>query len=65
MDIAMLHLFGDAEPEFLASYNAERPLEKGWEERVDLCNLYPLLVHVNLFGGHYVLEVEKALKRWV
>ncbi len=65
MDIAMLHLFGDAEPEFLASYNAERPLEKAWEERVDLCNLYPLLVHVNLFGGHYVLEVEKALKRWV
>ena len=55
MDIAMLHLFGDAEPEFLASYNAERLLEKAWEERVDLCNLYPLLVHVNLFGGHYVL----------
>ncbi|MCB0810079.1 MAG: fructosamine kinase family protein, partial [Flavobacteriales bacterium] len=32
------------------------------EERVDLCNLYPLLVHVNLFGGGYVAQVEAILR---
>jgi fructosamine-3-kinase len=65
MDIAMSRLFGGFEPEFYSGYNDEWPLEKGWEERVDLCNLYPLLVHVNLFGGGYVAQVESILARYV
>ena len=32
------------------------------ERRVDLYNLYPLLVHVNLFGGSYVHSVESILR---
>jgi protein-ribulosamine 3-kinase len=32
---------------------------------VALYQLYPLLVHVNLFGGGYVGSVESALKRLV
>jgi protein-ribulosamine 3-kinase len=39
-------------------------MERGWEERVDLCNLYPLLVHVNLFGGAYLAQVEAVLRRF-
>jgi len=35
------------------------------EERVALYQLYPLLVHVNLFGGHYVGSVEQALKQYL
>lgn len=64
MDIAMTNLFGGFDAELLTAYNAEWPLESGWEERSDLCNLYPLLVHVVLFGGEYVQQVETVLKRF-
>ena len=64
MDIAMTKLFGGFDPEFYSAYQQEYPLEKGWEERIDLCNLYPLLVHVNLFGGEYVAQVDAILRRF-
>ena len=41
------------------------PLAPGHEERVPLYQLYPLMVHVNLFGGGYVPQVEGALARLV
>ena len=63
MDLAMLHLFGGTDPRLFDAYMDAWPLEQDWEERVDLCNLYPLLVHVNLFGGGYVAQVEAVLKR--
>jgi fructosamine-3-kinase len=65
MDIAMSRLFGGFEAEFYLAYDQEYPLEKGWQERIDLCNLYPLLVHVDLFGGSYVTQVDTILKRYV
>jgi fructosamine-3-kinase len=37
-------------------------MEKGWEKRVELNLLYPLLVHVNLFGEGYSRQVRKILK---
>lgn len=64
MDIAMTRLFGGFEQGFYSAYTDERALENGWEERVELCNLYPLLVHVNLFGGGYVAQMQAALKRF-
>ncbi|MFZ1692867.1 MAG: fructosamine kinase family protein, partial [Flavobacteriales bacterium] len=65
MDIAMTKLFGGFDSGFYAAYNDAWPMERGWEERMDLCNLYPLLVHVNLFGGGYAAQVEAALRRFV
>ncbi|MCE3278911.1 MAG: fructosamine kinase family protein [Bacteroidetes bacterium] len=64
MDIAMTKLFGGFDDSFYRAYNEHFPLENGWKERIDLCNLYPLMVHVNLFGGSYVMEVEMILKRF-
>jgi len=64
MDLAMTRLFGGFEDPFYAAYHAEWPLAEGWKERVDLCNLYPLMVHVNLFGGGYTTQVEAILKRF-
>lgn len=64
MDIAMTRLFGGFSDDFYNGYVDEFPLEKGWEQRVDIFNLYPLLVHVNLFGGHYVFDVERILERF-
>lgn len=64
MDLAMTRLFGGFDTTMYNAYQAEWPLEAGWEERVDVCDLYPLLVHVNLFGGGYVAQVESVLKRF-
>lgn len=63
-DIAMTRLFGGFPALFYESYQSEFPMEKGWEQRMELLNLYPLLVHVNLFGGGYVSEVNHLLKKF-
>ena len=49
---------------FFARYGEMRPLRPGfWEVRRDIYNLYPLLVHVRLFGGGYVRSVAATLAR--
>lgn len=65
MDIAMSKLFGGFSETFYLSYNQYFSMEKGWEKRVDLCNLYPLLVHLNLFGSSYLYDIERILKEYV
>jgi protein-ribulosamine 3-kinase len=64
-DLAMTELFGGFDSDFLEGYNAAFPLENGFMERFDIYNLYPLLVHVNLFGGGYAAQVQRILKRFV
>lgn len=64
MDIAMTRLFGGFSEEFYHAYNSEYPLAPGWEERMDLCNLYPLLVHLNLFGRGYLPQIQEILNRF-
>lgn len=63
-DIAMTKLFGEFHPSFYERYQDAFPMEKGWNSRVDLFNLYPLLVHVNLFGGSYVSSVKEIISRF-
>lgn len=65
MDLAMMRLFGGFSERVFAAYEEAHPLAPGAEERVALYQLYPLLVHVNLFGGGYVSSVERALARYV
>ena len=64
-DIAMTTLFEGFREEFYSAYQEAFPLAKGWEQRVDLWNLYPLLVHLNLFGGGYLNEVRDCLKEYL
>jgi fructosamine-3-kinase len=65
VDLAMMRLFGGFGPRVFSAYDEAWPLSAGHEERVDLYQLYPLLVHVNLFGGSYISSVEAALGRLV
>jgi len=58
MDIGMTKLFGGFDRQFYEAYNEAYPLEKGWEKRLPISQLYPLLVHAILFGGHYMSEVK-------
>lgn len=64
MDLAMTRLFGGFESEFYESYHEEFPLEKHWEQRIAVCNLYPLLVHVNLFVGSYIQSIKNIVNRY-
>jgi len=59
MDIGMTKLFGGFDQRFYDAYNEAYPLEKGWEKRSTISQLYPLLVHAVLFGGHYISEVKR------
>ena len=43
----------------------ERHLATRWQERVELYQLYPLLVHVALFGAAYTDRTLAALRRYV
>lgn len=65
IDIAMTRLFGGFDSRFYAAYNESFPLAYGWEERISLNQLYPLLVHVNLFGGGYVSSVRQVLRQYL
>jgi fructosamine-3-kinase len=50
-DLAMLALFGCPQlPRVLDAYQEATPLSDGWEDRVALHQLFPLLVHACMFG---------------
>jgi len=65
VDLAMMQLFGGFGERVFAAYGEAFPLAPGHAERVPLYQLYPLLVHVNLFGGGYAESVERGLARYV
>lgn len=62
VDLAMMRLFGDFADSTFAAYAEAVPLQPGAAERVPLYQLYPLLVHVNLFGSGYLGSLERALR---
>jgi len=65
IELAFSTLFNTFSDPFFARYQEHRPLKPGFfEERIELYNLYPLLVHVRLFGGSYVGSVERTLDRF-
>jgi protein-ribulosamine 3-kinase len=64
-ELALTKLFGGFSHTFYSSYEEAFPLSPGFEKRVDLYNLYPLMVHVNLFGGGYVSQVVSILRTFV
>lgn len=63
-ELAFTHLFGGFDSHFYGAYAELFPLEPRFSERIPIYNLYPLLVHVNLFGAGYVPGVERVLKQF-
>lgn len=63
VDLAMLELFGGWGPAVLRAYQDQWPLLPGYaEQRRAVYQLYPLLVHVNLFGGAYMEQTARTLQ---
>jgi fructosamine-3-kinase len=61
IDLAMTTLFGGFSTVFYNHYNEIYPLEKGFNNRKDFYNLYPLLIHLNLFGSSYLRSIENII----
>jgi len=64
MDISFSLMFGGFSQEFYDSYNDVFPMESGFDERVGLYNLYPYLVHLNLFGRSYFGHIEETIRQF-
>jgi fructosamine-3-kinase len=59
VDLAMLDLF-DSPPAFF--WDAYGPLQPGWDERRNLYQLFPALLHFRLFGAGYAPLVDRLLR---
>jgi fructosamine-3-kinase len=64
-DLAMMRLFGGFGPRTFGAYQEVFPLAEGWEDRVALHQLHPLLVHACLFGAAYGAQVDAILRRYL
>ena len=62
-DLAFSHLFAGFSPDFYQAYRSTRP--SSGEQWHELYNLYHLLNHANLFGGHYVSQSLSLLRHAV
>ncbi|HTV23563.1 MAG TPA: fructosamine kinase family protein, partial [Polyangiaceae bacterium] len=65
IDLAMMRLFGGFGPRVFDAYAESFPLAPGHRERVELYQLYPLLVHLCSFGTGYLGQVKRCIERYV
>jgi len=67
MDLAMTRLFGGFDQRFYEAYDTVNPIPAHFEDLVGVYNLYPLMVHVNLFGSDsgYSRSVSQIIKRYL
>jgi fructosamine-3-kinase len=61
VEIAFIELFGGFPRGFVAEYNAIFPLQRGYETRRNLHQLYPLLVHLNHFDERYNYALDRTI----
>lgn len=64
MELAMMKLFGGFDEEVFSIYNDIFPLEKEWENRVEMWKLYFVLVHLNIFGFGFLTHVRQILQQF-
>lgn len=64
VDLAMTTLFGGFSTLFFNYYEESYPLESGFQNRKEIYNLYPLLIHLNLFGNSYFRSIESIISKF-
>jgi fructosamine-3-kinase len=63
-DLAMMRLFGGFGADAFAAYMDDAPLAEGWQERVALHQIAPLVVHAIKFGGGYAGAAARAIAQY-
>jgi protein-ribulosamine 3-kinase len=61
VDLGMTTLFGGFDPLFYEAYHHHFPLPANYKEQWKTANLYPLLIHLLLFGKSYLPKIEQTL----
>ena len=61
IDLAMTTLFGGFRQLFYEAYHYHFPFPLNYKEQWAVCNLYPLLIHLYLFGSSYLPQIERTL----
>ena len=51
-------------PAFYEAYDYRSPFPSNYKEQWDVCNLYPLLIHLLLFGSSYLPQIEDILNQF-
>ena len=65
MELAYMALFDGVGDEFFRAYHELNPIDSQfWESRRHIYNLYPLLVHLIIFGQKYIQPLENSLDRF-
>ena len=64
IDLAMTTLFGGFDSLFYESYQYYYPFPDGFRQQWEVCNLYPLLIHLNLFGQSYLGDILSTIQRY-
>lgn len=64
MDLAMTTLFGGFESPFYEAYHHHYPLAPDYRRSWDIYNLYPLLIHLNLFGHSYLPQILNTIRSY-
>jgi len=64
-DLSMMQLFGGYGHDCIEAYQAHFPLQDGWQDRVALHQLAPLIVHAIKFGGSYRAATQNAVSQYV
>jgi fructosamine-3-kinase len=64
MDLAMTTLFGGFQKAFYESYHYYYPFPENYQQQWDICNLYPLLIHLNLFGKSYQSDIVRTIAQY-
>lgn len=62
IDLAMTTLFGGFDPVFYKAYNHQMPFPPNYRKQWEICNLYPLLIHLNLFGKGYLQSIISTIQ---
>ncbi len=65
MEFSIMTMFGGFSHATWASYQNEYPLNPGWEERVQLYQIYHILNHYYLFGGSYGRQALRITKQYM
>jgi fructosamine-3-kinase len=64
IELSFTQMFGGFDRLFYDSYFESFPLAPGFDDRVEIYNIYPHLVHVNLFGASYLGGVTSVLRKY-
>ena len=64
VDLGMTTLFGGFRSAFYEAYNYHSPFPSNYHEQWEVCNLYPLLIHLLLFGRSYLSQIERTLHNY-